>query len=153
MTFGADGAYGHPDHIAIAQFTAAAVVAAASRGEDGAPHAVSKLYYMAWSEAVWDVYQKAFTTLGATVDGVQRRAVAWPDWEITTVVDAGDHWETVWRAVSCHASQIATYERLHTLGPDDHRVIWGRQSFYRVFSLVNGGRAKESDLFEGLRVS
>jgi hypothetical protein len=27
----------------------------------------------------------------------------------------------------------------------------GRQEFYRAFSLVNGGRARESDLFEGLR--
>ena len=29
VTFGADGAYGHPDHIAISQFTTAAVVCAA----------------------------------------------------------------------------------------------------------------------------
>src|SRR4030095_11867498 len=29
VTFGADGAYGHPDHIAISQFTTAAIVAAA----------------------------------------------------------------------------------------------------------------------------
>src|SRR5829696_5716029 len=29
ITFGPDGAYGHPDHIAICQFTTAAVVAAA----------------------------------------------------------------------------------------------------------------------------
>ena len=25
------------------------------------------------------------------------------------------------------------------------------QSFYRVFSTVNGGRARETDLFEGIR--
>lgn len=152
ITFGADGAYGHPDHIAIAQFATAAALSASSPGPGGAPHTVSKLYYMAWSEAVWDVYQKAFSALGSMVDGVQRRAVAWPDWAITTIVDAGDHWDTVWRAVSCHASQVATYERLHALGPEDHRVIWGRQCYYRVFSLVNGGRAKETDLFDGLRV-
>lgn len=151
MTFGPDGAYGHPDHIAIAQFTTAAVVAAAAAGRDGAPHAVSKLYYMAWSDAVWDVYQKAFTAMGSTVDGVRRQAVPWPDWAITTIVDASAHWETVWRAVSCHQSQVATYERLHALGPDDHRTIWGRQCFYRVFSLVTGGRAREDDLFVGLR--
>lgn len=29
VTFGPDGAYGHPDHIAISQFTTAAIVAAA----------------------------------------------------------------------------------------------------------------------------
>src|SRR5205807_1125194 len=51
VTFGPDGAYGHPDHIAICQFTTAAIVEAASASSlyqrDLSPHAVSKLYYMA----------------------------------------------------------------------------------------------------------
>jgi hypothetical protein len=29
--------------------------------------------------------------------------------------------------------------------------MWGTQEFYRVFSLVNGGRRRETDLFDGLR--
>src|SRR5829696_10174810 len=49
VTFGPDGAYGHPDHIAISQLTTAAVVCAADAGYDrsqeSAPHRVSKLYY------------------------------------------------------------------------------------------------------------
>jgi hypothetical protein len=28
--------------------------------------------------------------------------------------------------------------------------VWGVQCFYRVFSMVNGGRAPETDLFEGI---
>jgi LmbE family N-acetylglucosaminyl deacetylase len=51
-------AYGHPDHIAISQFTTAAIVAAADAGfaRDGVeaaarPHSVSKLYYIAWPES------------------------------------------------------------------------------------------------------
>src|SRR5689334_20241336 len=54
VTFGPDGAYGHPDHIAISQFTTAATVAAAdpsfaNAGDEiaGAPHSVAKLYYIA----------------------------------------------------------------------------------------------------------
>jgi hypothetical protein len=35
--------------------------------------------------------------------------------------------------------------------PELQRSLWGTQQFYRVFSSVNGGRAQESDLFEGLR--
>ena len=34
LTFGADGAYGHPDHIAISQFTTAAIVAAAAHAHE-----------------------------------------------------------------------------------------------------------------------
>jgi LmbE family N-acetylglucosaminyl deacetylase len=153
VTFGADGAYGHPDHIAISQFTTAAVVAAADAAfasEAGRPHAVSKLYYLAWPNATWSAYQAAVRTLSATVDGVERRATPWPDWAITTVIDTSDVWPVVWRAVSCHESQLAAYERLRDLPPEHHRTLWGRQSFYRAFSTVNGGRARETDLFEGV---
>jgi hypothetical protein len=87
----------------------------------------------------------------STVDGVDRQATAWPDWAITTVIDTRAHWETVWRAVSCHASQVTAYERLGQLSPGSHEALWGWQSFYRAFSLVNGGRQRETDQFEGLR--
>jgi hypothetical protein len=33
-----------------------------------------------------------------------------------------------------------------------HQQVWGVQHYYRAFSLVNGGRKLEDDLFEGLRV-
>ncbi|HSK09742.1 MAG TPA: PIG-L family deacetylase [Vicinamibacterales bacterium] len=158
VTFGPDGAYGHPDHIAISQFTTAAVMAAAADhrfefegGDLGPPHAVSKLYYMAWPESTWAAYQAAFRQLVSTVDGVERQATPWPDWAITTVIDTSDVWPTVWRAVSCHESQVSAYGRLRDLSPEHHKALWGRQSFYRAISSVNGGRARENDLFEGIR--
>lgn len=157
VTFGPDGAYGHPDHVAISQFTTAAVVAAADScfvcdgTQAGRPHAVSKLYYLAWPESAWKAYQAAFRKLVSTVDGVERQAVPWPDWAITTVLDTRAFWSKVWRAISCHESQIAAYERLKHLSPDDHEALWGWQSFYRAFSTVSGGRARETDLLEGIR--
>jgi LmbE family N-acetylglucosaminyl deacetylase len=156
VTFGPDGAYGHPDHIAISQLTTAAVMAAADAGfgsdrpNPQPPHSVSKLYYLAWPESTWTAYQAAVQTLSTTVDGVVRNATPWPEWAITTVIDTADVWPVVWRAVSCHESQIAAYERLRDVPPEHHRNLWGRQSFYRAFSTVNGGRARENDLFEGL---
>lgn len=42
ITFGPEGAYGHPDHIAISQLTTAAVVAAARENGSSQPHRVSK---------------------------------------------------------------------------------------------------------------
>jgi LmbE family N-acetylglucosaminyl deacetylase len=157
LTFGPDGAYGHPDHIAVSQLTNAAIVAAADCGfhSNGvgatlAPHAVSKLYYLAWPQSSWTAYETAVQKLTSTVDGVERQATAWPDWAITTVIDTRVVWTTVWRAVSCHESQLAAYERLAALPAEQHEAIWGRQSFYRAFSSVNGGRARESDLFEGI---
>jgi LmbE family N-acetylglucosaminyl deacetylase len=106
---------------------------------------------MAWSEAMFVAYHEAFSALGATVDGVQRRPTAWPDWMLTTTVDARAHWETVWAAIRCHGSQVTSYERLAALSPEQHALLWGHQCFYRVFSRVNGGRVREQDLFDGIR--
>jgi LmbE family N-acetylglucosaminyl deacetylase len=89
VTFAPDGAYGHPDHIAISQFTTAAIVAAADPAwpgtsalppthvSDGDPHRVSKLYYLAWGATRWRAYQSAFKTLVSRVDGVDRQATPW----------------------------------------------------------------------------
>jgi LmbE family N-acetylglucosaminyl deacetylase len=158
LTFAPDGAYGHPDHIAISQLATAATVAAADPdyGDGvqslGAAHAVSKLYYLAWNEAAWAAYQAAFKKLVFTVDGIERQATPWPEWSLTTVIDTRQWWPTVWSAVSCHESQVGGYAALKALDPDQHEALWGSQSFYRAFSLVNGGRHRESDLFEGLEL-
>ena len=145
VTFGPDGSYGHPDHIAISQFTTAAMVAAANT------HVVSKLYYMAWPASIWAAYEHAIQKLVSTVDGVERQATPWPDWAVTTVIDTREVWPAVWRAVSCHQSQVAAYRGLKDLSPEHHEAVWGSQSFYRAFSHVNGGRVQETDLFEGIR--
>jgi len=146
VTFAPDGAYGHPDHIAICQLTTAAVMAAAARG-----HAVSKLYYIAWPESHWDAYQEAFKDLTMTVGDEIRSAQPWPEWEITTFVDTLEWWPQVWSAVSAHRSQLSAYRTLAELEAEHHAALWGTQYFYRAMSLVNGGPARETDLFEGLR--
>ena len=150
LTFGPDGAYGHPDHIAISQFTTAAVIYAAHpHAGEPAPHQVAKLYYLAWTRKKWDPYQAALKTLTSTVDGVERQANPWPDWAVTTVIDTSRYSSVVWRAVSCHESQMSIYEKLRSLPAEQHQALWGTQEFYRAFSLVNGGRRTERDIFEG----
>jgi LmbE family N-acetylglucosaminyl deacetylase len=154
ITFGPEGAYGHPDHIAISQLTTAAIVAAAGEmGPAGVsePHRVSKLYYIEWSGAKWDAYQTAFRGLISKVDGIERKSSPWPDWVLTTVIDTSECRSTVWKAVSCHKTQMSIYKNLENLSDENLNEIWGTQEFYRAFSLVNGGRSRESDLFEGLR--
>ncbi len=143
ITFGPDGAYGHPDHVAVSQFTTAALVSAAEP-------AISKLYYIAWPASTWAAYQSAFKKLTSMVDGVERQVVPWPDWEITTVIDTHAFCQTVWRAIACHQSQMSVYAQLQHLSREHAEALWGVQSFYRVFSTVNGGRTRESDLFEGI---
>jgi LmbE family N-acetylglucosaminyl deacetylase len=158
-TFGPEGAYGHPDHIAISQLTTAAIVCAADPGYRGAagivvpekPHRVEKLYHMAWNHAKWAAYQAAFRDLTTTVDGVVRRATPTQDWIITTVIDTAAHLGAVWDAIFCHKTQLTIYSKLKDLPAEHIHSIWGTQEYYRVFSTVNGGRSRETDFFEGLR--
>jgi LmbE family N-acetylglucosaminyl deacetylase len=155
LTFGHDGLYGHPDHVAICQFATAAVMAAADEqsalewGEF--PHRVSKLYYKAAGAETMAAYEAAFGELIMQVDGQERRAPGWTSWTITTRLDTTEHWRQVWEAVSCHRSQLACYQAVLSLPESYHRDIWGLQQYYRVFSLVNGGRRAEDDIFEGIR--
>lgn len=159
ITFGPDGGYGHPDHIAISQFTTAAALCAADceyrpDGEPrfvSVPHRLPKLYCLAWSTNKWNAYQAAFRKLTSMVDGVERQATPWPDWAVTTEIDTSAFWPTVWQAVCQHETQMSIYERLENLTTEQQIALWGSQEYYRVFSSVNGGRKLETDLFEGLR--
>ena len=153
ITFDPNGAYGHPDHIAICQFTSAAVLAAAdpNYSDTSSPHRVTKLYYLAWPHGKFVAYESVFGELIMHVDDVARRTTPWPDWAVTSVIDTANCWNTVWKAVSCHKTQLAAYEQLERLSPEHHKALWGTQEYYRALSLVNGGRMQETDLFEGLR--
>jgi LmbE family N-acetylglucosaminyl deacetylase len=155
VTFGQYGGYGHPDHIAISQFTTAAIVEAASSHSayylDLPPHQVAKLYYMAETEEVFSVYQSVFGELVMQIDGAKRSVVSWPDWSVTTLIDTCNYWRTILRAISCHQTQLPAYHVLEYLSEEQRKQLWSCASYYRVFSLVNGGREVENDLFAGLR--
>jgi LmbE family N-acetylglucosaminyl deacetylase len=160
VTLGPEGAYGHPDHIAVSQFTTAAIMCASdagyrtddeSQGDLLPTHRVAKLHYMAWRNDKWEAYQAAFRKLTSMVDGVPRQAAPWPDWAVTTEIDTSAYWPVVWKAVCCHQTQMSIYKRLEQLAEEQQRALWGSQEFYRVYSAVNGGRKLETDLFEGLR--
>lgn len=152
VTFPPDGVSGHPDHMAISQFTTAAVIAAASplTAAPGPTHQVSKLYYRVMTQDDMDAYVNAFGGLAMEVDGQPRAGMAWPAWAITAEVDARPYWEQVWTAAQAHRSQLPPDGRLDRVTPQQHAELWGRQRFYRVFSLVGGDGAPETDLFAGV---
>lgn len=150
ITFDPYGAYGHPDHIAICQFTTAAIIQAANKVimDNFATHQVQKLYYRVDTQAELALYEKAFGELVMTIDGIKRRAVGWEDWAITTHINIASYWDTVWQAVNCHQTQIVSIQSLEQVVVDG-KPIWQSEGYYRVFSLVNGGRKTEDDLFDG----
>ena len=154
VTFDQNGLYGHPDHIAICQFTTAAVAAAADPNF-GVPssyqrYSVKKLYYMAWQKDEVAHYEEAFGELIMDIDGEKRSSIPWPSWSITTRIDASDHWQRAWEAVSHHKSQLPGYQKLIALPEEAHKEMWGTHDYYRAFSRVACPQ-KEDDLFAGLR--
>ena len=155
VTFGPDGSYGHPDHIAICQFATGATLLAADPQAavpgDLLPHRVSKLYYMLDTFELLALYSTIFPDLVIKVDGIDRRGQGWAEWMITASIDADAHWRTAGRAIACHASQLVGFENFAAQLKQHHSLLVGRQTFYRAFSLVNAGRQRETDLFEGLR--
>ena len=151
VTFDPFGVYGHPDHVAISQLTASAVLAAATPDSGPKPHTVSKLYYSLLDAERARIHQRHFRSLGMEVDGVQREVVEWPGWSVTTRISCEEWWQEVWSAIRCHRTQMAIFGHLEELGEAEHRSLWGTQSFYRAVSLVNGGRETETDLFDGIR--
>jgi|WetSurMetagenome_2_1015567.scaffolds.fasta_scaffold45141_2 LmbE family N-acetylglucosaminyl deacetylase len=156
VTFDCFGAYGHPDHIAVSQFTHAALVAAADRSYrdpgDQLPHRVAKLYWEVDTQPYVDLLKPIFGgTISLPVDGEMREWTPFPAWSISTRLDATAHWQTVRRAVKCHRSQRPTLPDMDQLSDEQHQLCWGRPTLYRVYSFVNGGREIEHDLFAGLR--
>ena len=110
VTFSPDGSYGHPDHIALAQFVAAALVCAADATftdpEGRVAHRVPKFYHMVDSRSLVEAVRQQMGALSMTVDGVERTHFGWEEWAITTRIDATEHFDTVWRAILCHRSQL-----------------------------------------------
>jgi LmbE family N-acetylglucosaminyl deacetylase len=154
LTFGPEGAYGHPDHIAISQFSNAACIRAADHSFKDShaqlPHVVSKFYYMVIAKELAVNYAKVFGDIRMNIDGVDRTVIPWEDWAYTTVIDGSNYWRTVLNAVNCHRSQVAIYGDLNKLSEERSIELWGKRTYYRSYSLVNGGRKLETDLFEGL---
>jgi LmbE family N-acetylglucosaminyl deacetylase len=95
-------------------------------------------------------YSRVFGDIRMNIDGVDRTISIWEDWAVTTTIDGSEHWRTALKAVNCHQTQVAIYGDLNKLPEEKSVELWGKRTYYRVFSFVNGGRKRETDLFEGL---
>ena len=103
------------------------------------------------SQGVVDAAVEGFGGISMEIDGVTRYHVGWQDWQITTRLDNVRYMERVREAIRCHISQLPGFGPIAEWSVEQLAEIFGTGHFYRTFSLVNGGRNVESDLFEGLR--
>jgi LmbE family N-acetylglucosaminyl deacetylase len=155
VTFPPDGNYGHPDHIAIGQSTSAAIICAADSNytdsENLPAHRVLKLYYMVDSEGFINLIAPFMPNMTFQVEDQLRGEIAWKEWMITTRIEMAEYCSTALRAIRCHQSQLSTLGELVEMHDDAAAAVLAMQgTFYRAFSLANGGRKIETDLFEGI---
>jgi N-acetyl-1-D-myo-inositol-2-amino-2-deoxy-alpha-D-glucopyranoside deacetylase len=108
ITFGPEGIYGHPDHLAVHRATRLAwdLAADPALDLDGLPaHGVARLFYQAISAelAARRNAERGPVDLG----GNAHPFVGYPDEAITTRIDASAYTETKLAALAAHRSQTA----------------------------------------------
>lgn len=160
ITHGPEGGYGHPDHIAVSQFTTRAVELASDRQVDlePAPFAPSKLYYTAIPRSFMEKVP-AFRDRRADIRGQQLGFVGVQDDRITTEVDIRPWMNAKLQALACHRTQFEIdpeTQQPKTFAsslPEDQRLaFFGAERFVlaRSRAPLDG---RETDLLAGLKVS
>jgi N-acetyl-1-D-myo-inositol-2-amino-2-deoxy-alpha-D-glucopyranoside deacetylase len=135
ITFGPDGVYGHPDHLAIHRAAVAAVHAAADPAylpAVAAPWSPRALYFSA-------VPRERLLALADRPDGPfrdlspeERAKIGTPSAEITTVVDISAYADVKERAIAAHRTQTGDGGPLAGMAPERREMMLGREHFVRV---------------------
>jgi LmbE family N-acetylglucosaminyl deacetylase len=158
VTFGPDGLYGHPDHIAVSMLATAAFKSAGEdcrfpqQVEQGLqPHQASKLYYAQLSQKLFiELYEALSAEHGAPqLWGFDANSFGVPEELITTTIDVADHVLTKLQALRCHQTQLAQDNMFSLIGEATARRFLAREHFRLASSKVPLGFV-ERDLFEGL---
>lgn len=134
ITFGADGIYGHPDHIAVHHATVAAVQAAADESQPaglGAPWKVSALYFSA-------VPRERIQAMAQRSDGPFRHMseeqlanLGTPASEITTRIDVSPFRSLKERVIRAHQTQVGEGGPMADMPREQVEAFLSLESFAR----------------------
>jgi N-acetyl-1-D-myo-inositol-2-amino-2-deoxy-alpha-D-glucopyranoside deacetylase len=119
VTYDANGNYGHPDHINAHRIAVAAWEAAADESrhpEAGPPHAVAKLYEMAFNRDRWKSLTAEMQARGiplpwerdsdeSPTDSEEEEAFGVAEADITTIVDVANWADAKRASMDCHKTQ------------------------------------------------
>jgi len=156
LTFGPDGIYGHPDHVAVSSWATAAFASAADPSrypehlaEGLMPHAVSKLYYSVLTKSRVALMEREFGPLEIELNGEKLGLFGW-DEELVTCLDVSAYLETKMEAIRCHRTQLPPQGRFANPSPAMRRAM-GIECFVLAESRLGTNLEKEADLLAGLR--
>lgn len=155
LTFGPEGAYGHPDHVTIHKAATQAWSAAANPenypdqlSASIAPHRANRLYYAAISRTGWRDGMTRMVAMGlprvgflsenaeqfrpggnAAPEGAEFGV---PDEQITTAIDISAYAQQKYTAIQCHASQLAADFPLRYITVDMIAQVLRYETYSRV---------------------
>lgn len=144
ITFGPDGLYGHPDHIAIGQLTTKACGLSGDPTafphqlrENLAPHYVPELYYATVPHGYYTclVAQLANSGYETHLWGIPPEQFGIPQTEINVVLDITSFLECKLAALRCHRTQL---DAAHTFTLFDDELAFrflGQEFFYSQSAL------------------
>lgn len=110
VTFDPGGVYGHPDHVAMCDRVTRAVDAAAEPGGAGAPHQVTRLYYIAVPKSLTRLFREVAEASGAQWGAAVDLEAAPEDADVTARIDVSPWLERKKAAVRAHATQQGTLD-------------------------------------------
>ncbi len=166
VTFGPNGGYGHPDHVAIHHFTLAAIQAAADPtrypehvASGLQPHRVRKVYYSAFPRermlAMRAEARKQGSDFipGGNAATIPVEQMGVPMAEITTRVTLNDaEFEAKRHSMAAHASQMPPDSPFARATPEQMREFMGTETLVLVPPPVSDRAysTPEDDVFAGL---
>jgi mycothiol S-conjugate amidase len=155
ITFDPDGAYRHPDHIAIHHHTVAAV--AAARDETRFPEAgpvwtPRRLFFTAISKKRFGEMRSRLAGMGVDTSAFDRPdmpIVGQEEDEIDVTMDVGAHVAAKRKALECHATQFGPDNFMTQLAGDVADDLMSLESFTLWWGTPMP-EGEDGDLFAGL---
>ena len=152
ITWGPDGGYGHPDHVATCVLAMRAVeLAGVARHEPelGEHVHVRRCYQVVAPAEAFDRLREIEPDFAAYMDTLEVKPRRWTREELGAAIDISAVAERKWHAMQAHRSQaqdLARFERLRgTVG-----FVEREETFIRAFP-DPGGPPLETDLFAGVK--
>ncbi len=158
VTFGLDGLYGHPDHIAVSMLARAAFRSAGQAecfAGTGAPHQAQKLYYAQFPYSLAQDLLESLRVEAGAADfwGFDPEAFGVADEEITATLDVAEYVPAKLRALRCHRTQLVANNVFALINDDLAARLWAREHFRLADTVGPASDAgPETDLFAGLFV-
>jgi N-acetyl-1-D-myo-inositol-2-amino-2-deoxy-alpha-D-glucopyranoside deacetylase len=145
VTYGADGIYGHPDHVKAHEVT----IAALDLMQDLEGWSPAKAYFAAVPRSGLEAMRKMAEEAGMEGFGDDSMTlVGIPDEIITTRVDVTEYIDRKRRSFAAHVSQNDPNSPFATMQDSIYRMAFGTEHYVLARGAL--GADRESDLFEGL---